>query len=99
MKKLFSALLTVALMILVISTAFASEIRPFADDFFREATVSLNNEMQASFKATTSSDVEELKVISCVLQKKSRALWIKDTDLVAPSTIANNTKYYALQAL
>lgn len=92
MKKVYAAVLLLAVLIVGYVAAQAQGVMPYADEVFNKNTVSLSADKKATFKAETMENVE-ITVTSCTLQKKSGSEWVYFKSLTPPDGAYQ--KYYS----
>ena len=72
MKRLVSWCLLLMMLIALVSTAFAQEVNPRADEVFHKAAATLYSDKWVTYNCVVMSVVGELKITSCWLQKKEK---------------------------
>ena len=95
--KRVSVSIVLLVFVLSIFGVAAAEMQPFANQYFYEASVALNNQGKSVFTATTTFQFNNLSVTSCVLQVKSGNTWINCQTLTPPSTVASLRYTYSAE--
>lgn len=94
-KQIVSAFIIVALTVsLMMPIMVSSEIIPYANPVFYEASVYISSQMQAEFTASTMILCSSISVSSCILQKMNGTRWINYSQLSVPSYVAINDSIY-----
>lgn len=95
MKKLISALIIVAILLIAgFSGVVVSEAASRANPVFDSGSVYLSNTFKAEFTASTNVVCSFIYVSSCTLQKKVGTTWSNLKALAVPSYVATNSSIY-----
>ena len=91
MKRLVSLCLMLMMLTVLVSTAFAQEISPRADEVFHKAAATLYSDKWVTYNCVVMGIVGELKITGCWLQKKVNGSWVWQKSLPVGGYVAYNT--------
>lgn len=95
--KLFSIVLSLAVMLCLCGTAMA-EYTVFANASFKTSSVKFSSAGKATFSATTISKCASIKVSSCTLQVKSGSDWTDSKALTTPAGVTDCSSIYVTKS-
>lgn len=93
--KSFKTLLSVTItVLLLLSTfAYAEEIRPYADPEFQQVFITLYSDGAADFECTAYKNKSSLYVKNCQLQKKEGNRWVNVGESTTGEKLKNANSY------
>lgn len=89
-------IILLTILICLVSTANADQyVSPYASPVFTSTSITLGDNMEADFMAAMRYNCSKIYVSSCELQtKNSQGQWVFESNIVAPSDIAQNTSNF-----
>lgn len=97
MKRFAVSLMVFILAAIMLGSAFAGELQPYANYYYSDASVAFNSKGKAVFSAITTFKFSELSVTSCTLQVKEGNTWTHDATLTPPSHVAKDRFSYSAE--
>ena len=91
MKRLIAWGLLATMMVMMVGSAFAQDIVPYADEVFHRASATLYSDKWVTYNCVTIGTAAELKITSCWLQKKINGSWVWQRSLPTGGHVERNS--------